>query len=1485
MATTTNRELYASGERTALTRPLALNWYTITFIVIFALAIFTRFYALGARAMSHDESLHTYYSWELYTKGDFKHTPLMHGPILFHATAFFYSLFGDNDFSGRLYPALLGVFMVMSPLLFRRWLGRWGTILAAIMILISPLLMYYNRYIRHDTPSISSFIIMTWAILMYLNGPENQRRRAHWLYIIAATMIWNLGSKETAFFYIAFTGLFLTLYWIARMIQRVYNKPARIWFNGFIVAALVACVGALGMYIVLDITPIEQVAQAYGMTWFGQVAQRGSLGNSLVYMLAIFAMVAFFVAIVTVVLLALYFLARQIQQTLRLSEQRVLPIFLTSVAIVTLAYIVFDQNAYANMLALRAPENPSYFWDDAVRSRSFISWSLLVTLVTGLFVMGTLIWGLTGRLARIPWRSIAITFAIIVLVLSGLIIFEEFSHLETISGTEVAAPAIPGQEGETVSTGTFSWTPIALAWIIGIGGIVFLLYTRSAGWWKWLHTFPELDVLMVMGSLILPWVTAVFIFMARGTPEDFNAIAQSAPQFLQGIFAVSPGTQTGQVIVGFLAWLPLMAAAIVAGLVWDWKRWIVCALIFHTIFAFFFTTVFTNIQGLATGMIYSLQYWLEQQGERRGSQPQYYYLLVILPMYEFLPIIGSVLAMLAGLVTFWRRRSDFDEARAVTTQHGGAVKYAAALPADETLYTPDKVDPYDEGWKVAYPAETDGEIEIEAAAPVMTADADSENPAPDTPTLGELAADGETADAVPVDEVRQQVLNLGALTQLPFLLFVSWWALLLLIFLTLAGEKMPWLGTHMTTPMIFITAWYFGGIFDRIDFGIFSKRGWVYLLLVPLLFVGLFQVIAQPLGNEPPFRGVEQLQLQWTYNWIAALILCAGVIYGLNLLSRVTGVRHMWQMIGASLFIVLSVLTFRASWMASFINYDYATEFLVYAHATPGTKIVMNFLKDLSIRTTDGMNLVFAYDNKLSWPGVWYFREYPKAKFMGETPTLQQMEDAAVVLIGEGNRSTVEPLLEDRYQRFEFSRMWWPMMDYFNLTATRIVDTFGLEFNDPYNADPTAAQRKKDNAAKIRRGLFDIWWARDYTRYGQGTGGNFDTTQWPVSENMYMYVRRDFAAQIWAYGLGDGTAVNPVTQAEVSLCVSNWVDIPALVTFDTASLNMRSPIGIEVGNGTVYVAEDANNRIDLFTTEGEFIESVGQFGDATQQGLFFQRPNSVAIGPDGSIYVVDTWNYRIRKFSPGWQPLTSWGSPLTAGINAQTEPNDGFWGPRDAVVDADGNIYIADTGNKRVRVYNSEGVWQRDIGRGGSGPGQLDEPSGLAISADGRLFVADTWNRRISVFMTNGTHLTSYSLRAWYDEFGNRPYLAYDPERDMLYVTDPDAGRVLVLNGNGECLGAFGKLNRENPNSTQFSTIGGIAVDDDGFVYVVDMALGRVLKFTPFQPPVTEFGIDVPGVDVPGADSLDLPADGSSGDTSGEAPTVPEATEETEPSE
>ena len=86
-----------------------VNVETVIFAVILVAAVFTRLYDLETRVMSHDESLHTFYSFELAEGRGFQHTPLMHGPLQFHLVALSYFLFGDSDASARIPAALAGI--------------------------------------------------------------------------------------------------------------------------------------------------------------------------------------------------------------------------------------------------------------------------------------------------------------------------------------------------------------------------------------------------------------------------------------------------------------------------------------------------------------------------------------------------------------------------------------------------------------------------------------------------------------------------------------------------------------------------------------------------------------------------------------------------------------------------------------------------------------------------------------------------------------------------------------------------------------------------------------------------------------------------------------------------------------------------------------------------------------------------------------------------------------------------------------------------------------------------------------------------------------------------------------------------------------------------------------------------------------------------------------------------------------------------------
>jgi uncharacterized protein (TIGR03663 family) len=1225
-----------------LARSQIFNWQVLIYAIILVLAIFTRFHVLGDRVMSHDESLHTRYSYNLYADGNFQHTPMMHGPILFHAVAFFYFILGDNDFSARVYPAILGVLLVMSPILFRRWIGNWGAIIASVMMLVSPMMMYYNRYIREDTPAIFFTMVMVYTMFMYIDGPENRRRKGYWLYIFSAAMLGNLATKETAFIYIAVFGTFFTLYWAVRLFQHFRRVPSRPLFYLLTVGVLVGMLVALGMYVVLSVAPLERVSSS-----------------------------------------------------------------------IEIAGGFFD-----SMVAV-----------------SFVTWTLILILGALVLLLVTGVWSARNGKGRFRLSDILLILAVAIIVCGVLVFIEERSHIPQTEETEIA---------EIVA-----W-PLVLAWGIAtfVVGIVIVSWKR--GWWRTLHRFPELDVMIIMATLILPWAAPFTIKLMGANPTDYTVEGT-----WRAVFAL----------------LPMAMVSISVGLAWNWRRWLISAAVFHILFAFFFTTMFTNVNGLATGMIGSLGYWLEQQGVRRGGQPQYYYILLIMPFYEFLPIIGSVLAMFSGLGAFWHYRQP---------------QVSAAQQADLL---------------------TDGSEESAIVEP-------------ETPkTLGQLQQDRNW------------------LKRPSFLLFVSWWALLNLIGYTLAGEKMPWLATHITYPLMFLAAWYFGRVLERVSWPAFKRVGWIYVLLLLVLGITAAQVIAPFFFTAGPLVGLQQEQLAQTGQWLALVAVTGAVLMGLIQLAERGGWQHLRQMVVVALLVALTVLTTRFAVMATFDNADYATEYLVYAHSAPAVKWVLDDLQELSQRTTDGMALSFAYDELVSWPYSWYFRDFPHAQYFVGSPSRPVIDNAQAILIGEGNRATVEALLDDQFYHREYIRMWWPMQDYYSLTPERVATFWD------FSGDNIRSQQ-------LRRGVFDIWWARDYTIYGEAVGRNFDVERWPVANRMHLYIRKDYASQIWNLGVGDGSVVNPLDNIEVNVCNANWEVRSADQVFGmigTAPGTLNRPLGVAVADdGRILVVEEGNHRVSAFDTVGDFETVLGGTGDIP--GIAFSRPSNIAIGPDGNYYIADTWNYQVKVVSPEGNLINSWGERGEYGIAAVREPVYGLWGPRAVAVDASGRVYVADTGNKRIRVYSSTGTHLQDIGSGGAGPGQLDEPAGLAIHPDGRLFVADTWNRRVSVFdAQTGTYLDSFTVRGWIAEQGNRPYLAIDADRDLLYVGDPDVGRVLVYTTQGDCLGSFGQLGGDAPNNQQFSLVGGMDVDTAGNLYIADPASGRILRFPPYQPPVTEEALN--GVD------------------------------------
>ncbi len=179
-----------------------------------AVGLLVRLHDLGTRAMHHDESLHTFFSWNLYMGRGYVHDPMMHGPFQFHALALIYFLFGDSDATARLLAALAGTAAIGVCYWLRPWLGRFGALAAALLLTFSPVMLYFSRFARND------IIIALWNLLIVLGlwGYLAGRRPAA-LVLAAAGISLGFATKEVTFITVAIFGVFFGL----RLLRELFD--------------------------------------------------------------------------------------------------------------------------------------------------------------------------------------------------------------------------------------------------------------------------------------------------------------------------------------------------------------------------------------------------------------------------------------------------------------------------------------------------------------------------------------------------------------------------------------------------------------------------------------------------------------------------------------------------------------------------------------------------------------------------------------------------------------------------------------------------------------------------------------------------------------------------------------------------------------------------------------------------------------------------------------------------------------------------------------------------------------------------------------------------------------------------------------------------------------------------------------------------------------------------------------------------------------
>src|SRR6266496_525691 len=215
-----------------------------------------------------------------------------------------------------------------------------------------------------------------------------------------------------------------------------------------------------------------------------------------------------------------------------------------------------------------------------------------------------------------------------------------------------------------------------------------------------------------------------------------------------------------------------------------------------------------------------------------------------------------------------------------------------------------------------------------------------------------------------------------------------------------------------------------------------------------------------------------------------------------------------------------------------------------------------------------------------------------------------------------------------------------------------------------------------------------------------------------------------------------------------------------------------SPTAIAVDpTGNVLVADTNNGRIEKFSPTGTFVTSIGQF----------EAPNGIATDRAGNIYVAEIGSkHRVQKLAPDGGFIAEWKGP---------EP--GFYGPRRIAIGPDDSIYVVDSGHNRIAKFNPDGQVLASWGSEGSGDGQFKGISSVAVDPmNNKLYVADPLNSRIQVFDSNGKFLTKWSIPEWGQTLGFED-LTVDSQTGRLYASSAHMSAVIIFDLKGIRLGAL----------------------------------------------------------------------------------------------
>ncbi len=270
--------------------------------------------------------------------------------------------------------------------------------------------------------------------------------------------------------------------------------------------------------------------------------------------------------------------------------------------------------------------------------------------------------------------------------------------------------------------------------------------------------------------------------------------------------------------------------------------------------------------------------------------------------------------------------------------------------------------------------------------------------------------------------------------------------------------------------------------------------------------------------------------------------------------------------------------------------------------------------------------------------------------------------------------------------------------------------------------------------------------------------------------------------------------------------------------------NVPGDIAIDK-NDFVYIADTWNHRVQKFTTQGHFISKWGK-SDVTEGNFGTGGSVSLAADSKGFVYVNDPCNYRIQKFSSDGRFVSKWGKQ-GSGDGEFSSPVSGG-----TAVDKEGFVYVADRNSHQIQKFTESGVFVLKWGQKGTGNGEFDSPTDIVFDSSNIAHVVDSQNRRIQKFTSEGEFVSAYG-QGKFGSSGPCPYSIAADSNDFIYVIGSQDNRIQKFTSGGEWVAHWGSYGTGEGQFGYYTPYPyGIAVDSEDFIYVADAGNSRIQKFT-----------------------------------------------------